>query len=72
LICLDDPNISLNILFLNIGFDMGVEGMCIGEQRRLLIPANLAYGEMGLPDTVEPDTPLMYEVELVHSTTTLS
>lgn len=46
--------------------------MCIGEVRRILIPANLAYGEMGLPDTVEPNTPLMYEVELVHSTTTLS
>ncbi|KAI9282020.1 hypothetical protein BC943DRAFT_339440 [Umbelopsis sp. AD052] len=54
------------------GLDLGIEGMCIGEARRLLIPANLAYGEMGLPGTIEPNTDLMYEVELVYSTTTFT
>jgi FK506-binding protein 2 len=57
---------------LKIGFDLGIEGMCIGEVRRLLIPAELGYGELGLPGTVAPGTSLMYEVELVHSTTTFS
>ncbi|KAI8584297.1 hypothetical protein K450DRAFT_219168 [Umbelopsis ramanniana AG] len=54
------------------GLDLGIEGMCIGEARRLLIPANLAYGEMGLPGTIEAGTHLMYEVELIHSTTTFT
>jgi FKBP-type peptidyl-prolyl cis-trans isomerase len=72
LIYLDAPGINLNLLFLNVGLDLGIEGMCIGEARRLLIPADLAYGEMGLPGTVESGTDLMYEVELVHSTTTFT
>ncbi|CAO3650307.1 unnamed protein product [Mucor fragilis] len=34
------------------GLEQGIHGMCSGEIRRLLIPADLAYGQMGLPNLV--------------------
>jgi FK506-binding protein 2 len=55
-----------------IGLDMGVEGMCVGEVRRILIPHNLGYGELGAPGLIAPNTDLMYEVELIKSMTTFS
>ncbi|KAG2182271.1 hypothetical protein INT43_007198 [Umbelopsis isabellina] len=52
------------------GLEMGIENMCVGEVRRLLIPSSLAYGEMGIPNLIEPNTNLVYEVELVKAMTT--
>lgn len=46
------------------GFEQGVMGMLIGEKRRLLIPANLAYGAQG-SGPIPPNTPLIFEVELL-------
>ena len=31
------------------GWDVGLEGMCVGERRRLIIPPVLAYGSTGVP-----------------------
>ncbi|CAM0142783.1 FK506-binding protein 2A [Umbelopsis sp. WA50703] len=52
------------------GLEMGIEKMCVGEVRRLLIPSDLAYGELGIPGLIEPNTNLVYEVELIKSMTT--
>ncbi|KAL0083562.1 hypothetical protein J3Q64DRAFT_1748161 [Phycomyces blakesleeanus] len=49
------------------GLEQGIEGMCVGEIRRLLIPADLAYGELGVPGVVPPNSALVYEVELIDS-----
>lgn len=47
------------------GWDEGLQGMCVGEQRKLYVPAALAYGEAGQPDKVPPNEDLEYVVELV-------
>ncbi|KAI8875500.1 FKBP-like protein [Backusella circina FSU 941] len=47
------------------GLEQGIQGMCEGEVRRLLIPADLAYGITGIPGMVPSDTPVVMEVELV-------
>lgn len=41
----------LNNSFLP-GWDQGLLGMCVGEKRKLKIPAKLGYGEQGSPPTI--------------------
>lgn len=48
------------------GWDVGIEGMCVGERRRLIIPPVLAYGSTGVPRRgIPPDATLQYDVTLV-------
>jgi FKBP-type peptidyl-prolyl cis-trans isomerase FkpA len=46
------------------GWDEGVNGMKIGEQRKLTIPANLAYGDRAI-GTIPAKSTLLFDVELV-------
>jgi peptidylprolyl isomerase len=47
------------------GWDKGVSGMKVGEQRRLIIPAEFAYGKRGVPGAIPPDATLIFDVELL-------
>lgn len=46
------------------GFEQGVVGMKVGEVRRIIIPANLAYGAAG-QGPIPPNTPIMFQIELL-------
>lgn len=48
-----------------LGWDEGLVGMQVGGIRRLVIPPELAYGDAGFPPHVPPDSPVIYEVELL-------
>ncbi len=47
------------------GWEKGVRGMKVGEQRRLVIPAEFAYGKRGVPGAIPPDATLIFDVELL-------
>ena len=39
--------------------------MPVGSKWRLFIPSNLAYGEHGAGDAIEPNSALVFDVELL-------
>mmetsp|Transcript_17002 Transcript_17002/g.24060 ORF Transcript_17002/g.24060 Transcript_17002/m.24060 type:complete len:541 (-) Transcript_17002:85-1707(-) len=48
------------------GWDVGLEGICVGERRRIVVPPVLAYGASGLPRrNIPPNATLQYDITLV-------
>ncbi|KAJ2379821.1 peptidylprolyl isomerase fpr3, partial [Coemansia sp. RSA 2603] len=47
------------------GWDKGIVGMKKGGERRLTIPANLAYGKRGAPPDIPPNATLVFDIRLV-------
>ena len=47
------------------GWDQGLQDMRINEQRCLVIPPNLAYGNRRIGNIIEPNSTLIFEVKLL-------
>jgi FK506-binding nuclear protein len=46
------------------GWDIGVAGMSVGGERRLTIPANLAYGSKSMPG-IPANSTLVFDIKLL-------
>jgi FKBP-type peptidyl-prolyl cis-trans isomerase FkpA len=46
------------------GWDLGVVGMRVGGQRRLVIPSDLAYGSAGAGSAIPPNATLVFDITL--------
>ena len=47
------------------GWDLGLQDMRINEQRCLVIPPQLAYGNRRIGDIIKPNSTLIFEVKLL-------
>lgn len=47
------------------GWDLGLVGMKVGGQRKLVVPSHLAYGERQIGQFVKPHSNLLFEVTLL-------
>lgn len=50
------------------GIDQGLQGLCVGDKRTLIIQPLLAYGEEGLDDRVPANETVIYDVEVLNIT----
>ncbi|WP_299461427.1 FKBP-type peptidyl-prolyl cis-trans isomerase [uncultured Gimesia sp.] len=61
---ISDCEISYHDRNMIAGIRYGVLGMRCGEIRELTIPPHLAYGELGVPDLIPPDSVLKVQVKV--------
>ncbi|QDV08710.1 putative FKBP-type peptidyl-prolyl cis-trans isomerase FkpA precursor [Planctomycetes bacterium Poly30] len=47
------------------GWNQALEMMSPGDQWRVYIPSNLAYGERGAPPDIQPNADLIFEIEML-------
>lgn len=47
------------------GWEKGILGMCVGEKRKLKIPAKLAYGDQSIALSIPAGAALIFDTELV-------
>ncbi|KAF9172068.1 Peptidyl-prolyl cis-trans isomerase fkbp13, chloroplastic [Mortierella sp. AD011] len=47
------------------GWDKGLVDMCVGEKRKLIIPASLGYGSRSMGAAIPANSALVFDVELV-------
>ena len=47
------------------GIDEGIRGAKIASHRRMILPPELGFGKRGVPNRVEPDSTLFFELYII-------
>ncbi len=57
--------LSFNVGAMVPGWNEALKMMNTGTKAQLLLPSHLAYGTRGFPGLIEPNTPLVFDLEIV-------
>nr|XP_046271602.1 peptidyl-prolyl cis-trans isomerase FKBP10 isoform X1 [Scatophagus argus] len=47
------------------GMDKALQGLCIGEKRRVIVPPHMAYGEEGVGDLIPSSAVLVFDIHVI-------
>uniref|UniRef100_A0A671XLP0 peptidylprolyl isomerase n=1 Tax=Sparus aurata TaxID=8175 RepID=A0A671XLP0_SPAAU len=47
------------------GIDKALQGLCIGEKRRVIVPPHMAYGEEGVGDLIPGSAVLVFDIHVI-------
>ena len=56
---------TLGVTSVIQGWQLGVQGMKVGEKRRLTIPSELGYGTRGAGGLIPPNATLIFEIDMI-------
>ncbi|XP_069810023.1 peptidyl-prolyl cis-trans isomerase FKBP10 [Dendropsophus ebraccatus] len=58
-------NTYIGMGYIIAGMDAGLQGVCIGEWRRIIIPPHLAYGEKGVGENIPGSAVLVFDIHVI-------
>ena len=58
-------NCIIHGTFPNLICSQGLLGVCPKEERHLVVPSNLAYGERGAGEVIPPNAVLLFDIVVV-------
>uniref|UniRef100_A0A8C5QF81 peptidylprolyl isomerase n=1 Tax=Leptobrachium leishanense TaxID=445787 RepID=A0A8C5QF81_9ANUR len=58
-------NTYIGMGYIIPGMDAGLQGVCIGEKRRIIIPPHLGYGESGVANSIPGSAVLVFDVHII-------
>ncbi|NP_001082008.1 FKBP prolyl isomerase 10 L homeolog precursor [Xenopus laevis] len=58
-------NTYIGMGYVISGMDAGLQGVCVGEWRRIIIPPHLGYGESGSGNSIPGSAVLVFDVHIV-------
>lgn len=59
------PPLTPSLLLRLSSWEEGLDGMCVGERRKLIIPSGKGYGASGSPPKIHGGATLVFDVELL-------
>ncbi|KAM5135736.1 peptidyl-prolyl cis-trans isomerase FKBP10 isoform 1-T2 [Mantella aurantiaca] len=58
-------NTYIGMGYIIAGMDAGLQGVCVGEWRRIIIPPHLGYGENGAGNSIPGSAVLIFDVHVI-------
>lgn len=58
-------NTYIGMGYIIAGMDAGLQGVCVGEWRRIIIPPHLGYGEQGAGNSIPGSAVLIFDVHVI-------